>query len=379
MDFILRLLRLGRQPIPLASFHRILIIRPDDIGDVVLFSPFLRGIRDSAPSSYISVLANETCSVLIENCPYVDSVHTLPFDSCMTESYQEDLVVRAKDLRGTMNPREFDLILIPRADRDIYGAGLVARELAGPAKIYRSQAAFIKSKDRPRENNEVATRVFRIRNPQSEVDSNIEFLRAIGGKEKGNHLEFWNSQEDFDSVNNWLSREKIQGPFIVFHPLGSRSKLRRWPKGRCRELVKRIISTTEFSVVVVGGSLDEFIRDEFSDFHEPRFHFCLNQFTLPQLGALIKKSGYFVGGDSGPMHIAAAVGAKTVGIFGPGSQVRFGPHSSQSEVVSLKLDCSPDQRRSYEAACHTCIHEVNFCLAKIEVDMVMERIRSWTN
>ena len=377
MGFLSRLFGLNACTDSISNFKRILIVRPDDIGDVVLFSPFLRGLRHSAPSSDITVIVNDTCSKLLLNCPYIDDVRALPFEGNSTKTYHEKLILHAKELLRSFHSRGFDAVLLPRADRDYYGAALVVRELAGAAKIFRSEARFVKIKNTQKGEIEFANRVITIKKPQSEVCSNLEFLRAIGGEDAGDHLEFWNSQEDDEAVNKWLTNTKIIKPFLVFHPLGSRSRLRRWPKGRCREFVEKILLTTEFTVVVVGGAIDEFVKDEFINFHDPRFFFCLNQFTLPQLGPLIKKSGFFVGGDSGPMHIAAAVGAKTIGIFGPGSQLRFGPHSGNSQVVSLKLDCTPDQRRSYEASCHKCIHQANLCLSKLEVETVVKHVRSW--
>ena len=89
--------------------------------------------------------------------------------------------------------------------------------------------------------------------------------------------------------------------------------------------------------------------------------------TLLQLAALIARSRLFVGGDTGPLHLAAAVGTPTVALFGPSSPQRNGPYGSGHMVLHRELPCSHCYQR-------TCNHWE--CLPGIEVDMVVNAVGS---
>jgi ADP-heptose:LPS heptosyltransferase len=147
--------------------------------------------------------------------------------------------------------------------------------------------------------------------------------------------------------------------------------------GRSHEFILQLLADTDFEVIVIGGPGEEWVRNEISSINNPRIRFAFNAFNLTKLGAVIQQCGYFVGGDSGPMHIAAAVGAKVVGIFGYASETRFRPWSEKAEVVSLRYHCSPDQRGTYEANCQKCIYPENRCLTELSVDKVMSEIQSF--
>lgn len=351
-----------------------MVIRPDEIGDVVLTSSFFRGLRESSPNAFISVVTNSICFSLLENCPYIDQLNALPFKGDDTKKYLETILQSARTLKSSSLDRRFDAVLLPRLDVDYYKAREVAGVLGGRARIFQNSESFI-VRDNPNSRGKIKNSEFSlVSKPQSEVHSNLDFLKSLGGHYQSSDLEFWYSKQDEEIVDCWLRESGIVKPFLVFHPLGSRSLLRRWPAGRCGEFINRILEETEFSVVVVGGALEMFIKEELSDLKSPRVHVAIDMFSLTQLGVLIQRSGFFVGGDSGPMHIAAAVGAKTIGVFGPGSITRFRPFSVNADVVSLKTPCSPDQMNTFVASCHQCIHTTNQCLAELPVDALIRKI-----
>jgi ADP-heptose:LPS heptosyltransferase len=88
--------------------------------------------------------------------------------------------------------------------------------------------------------------------------------------------------------------------------------------------------------------------------------------TLPELVALCERARLFVGGDTGPMHFAAAVGTPIVSIFGPTSSDRNGPFRREDVVVELRLSCRPCYERDQ------CPLEHLDCMEKIGIDQVYE-------
>jgi ADP-heptose:LPS heptosyltransferase len=89
--------------------------------------------------------------------------------------------------------------------------------------------------------------------------------------------------------------------------------------------------------------------------------------TLLQLAALVARSRVFVGGDTGPLHLAAAVGTPTVALFGPSNPERNGPYGPGHVVLHRQLPCSDCYQR-------TCNHWE--CLPGIEVETVVNAVGS---
>lgn len=368
-----------RTPKPLNKCKRILVIRPDEIGDVVMTSPFFRVLRRTAPGASITVLTNIACASLLQNCPYVDKCIGLPFTATKDARRRGSVVFAAMCLKLRKMLGGFDIVLLPRVDEDWYCAELVGHLLAGRGSVLMNSGVFIKpSEPTPPPYLGLSDGKHEVLQVQSDVLSNLHFLWMISKAEHAvtdDQLEFWWSHRDEQEAQEWLKLNLPVGSTLVFHPPGSHSPLRKWPDGKSRRLVEEILARTDFSLVVVGGPQDKWLEREFSNFSNPRVQLALIKFTLPQLGALIKQCGYFIGGDSGPMHIAAAVGAYTIGIFGPGCEQRFRPWSERSSVVSLRMHCAPDGQGSNIACCHSCVYSKNLCLFNITEEMVVKTLQ----
>lgn len=356
----------------LKECRRILVVRPDEIGDVVMTSPFFRMLRLAAPQARITALTNEMCRGILEHCPHLDEVYACPFKACISGEDHRRIVAWAMKFKLSRLGRGFDLVLLPRADADWYGSELVAHLVAGRGAVVVNSAAYIKwTIDMPR-SGKLADIIHEIRRAQSDVVSNLELLRFCGAAaDSDSKLEFWSGPQDKLVAGEWLARGEANRPKLVFHPPSGRSLLKRWPVGRSREFLEKIISATEFEVIVVGGEQDRWVLDELAGVDGGRVRMAFDLFTLPQLGEVIRRCGYFLGGDSGPMHIAAAVGASVVGVFGYASETRFRPWSVAAEVVSLRYHCSPDSKGTYEANCMSCIYPENRCLAELTADQVL--------
>lgn len=362
---------LRRIPKNFSDCKRILVVRPDAIGDTVMTSPFFRNLRKAAPEAKISALVNPTCASLLKYCPYIDEVHSLPFSPTVEPHAIGNVVANALKVRWKHFPFGFDLVLLPRPDADWYGSELAAHVLAGAGAVVINSAAFIKWSINPPKSPSFADVHIKLKTVQSDVLSNLELLKVLGADVADNYLEFWSSPEDRNFAANWLAAGDAQRRKVIFHPPSGRSSLKRWPSGRTRELLDKIVSETEFEVILVGGDQDAWVREELKGADKGRFRLALDAFTLPQLGEVIRQCGYFIGGDSGPMHIAAAVGAKVLGIFGYASETRFCPWSDAARVVSLRFHCSPDMRGTYEANCFACMYPENCCLTELSADQVL--------
>lgn len=159
------------------------------------------------------------------------------------------------------------------------------------------------------------------------------------------------------------------GPWVVLLP-GARWPNKRWPAEHFAALVRQLATENpEMRFAILGNHDDCNLGAEIARV-EPRQ--CLDltgQTTLPEMIEWIRLSALVVSNDTGPMHVAAALGKPVVALFGPTEPRRTGPYGQLGQVRQTKLDCLPCMKS-------TCAHERPLeCLRAITPDMVAAVVR----
>ena len=136
---------------------------------------------------------------------------------------------------------------------------------------------------------------------------------------------------------------------------------KRWPPQRFAALADRLIEERGAQVLLVGGLGDKAIAAAIKEStgHEPWD--LTGQLTFGQLGALLERCDLFVGHDTGAMHMAVAVGAPVVAIFGPSDPRMYGPYGKNGVTLWHDVGCNPCLLRGrWDAACRQfkCIEAV---------------------
>jgi ADP-heptose:LPS heptosyltransferase len=292
-------------PIPLAEARKILVIRPDEIGDVVLTTPFLRALRQAAPRAQITLLVKNPCRELVEHCAFVNSVLALNFNSHDWDGDRVRLFLSSLRLRLSRGCwRGFDLVLLPRRSADFYGAELVAHLLAG-------RGAVLLHRERPGQCSGHTPRDARISfqkysNPEveHEVVHGLRFAHWCGaGRASDARLELSLTPSDRDLARTAL---KDGGRYVALAP-GAGDPLRCWPIERFSAIATWLHDERGMTPVLLGGRCD------------PQFACAMNfigRTTLRQAAAVLERCELFVGNDSGLKHIAAATGIPVVEISG---------------------------------------------------------------
>jgi lipopolysaccharide heptosyltransferase II len=140
---------------------------------------------------------------------------------------------------------------------------------------------------------------------------------------------------------------------------------RMWPAGRFAELAKRL-EAEGFATVLVGGPDDRAVSMEVAraaGLRETRV--LAGDLDLAGTAAVFARAGIVVANDGGPMHLAAAMGAPVLGIYGPTDPGLFGPIGATSATIYRKRDCSPCPQRH-------CIWGRARCLEPIEIEEVAQ-------
>lgn len=372
--------RSGGRPrrMSLGEARTILVCRPDEIGDVIMTGPFLRELRRAAPQARITLLVKTACRELVEHCPYVDAVHALDFvpggDAYRVRLRLAALRMRWKHLRG----RGFDLVLLPRRDPDLYDAEMVGHLLAGRGALGVHRETVVKNSPSPPPLPPIAFESFSNAQVEHEVLHHLRFLGWCGAASAGDaSLELWLTDADRDFARAWLARHLPRGaPLVVIHPSGGRSRLKQWPIENFRRVLRALAQETPCDFLVIGGSDEAWVVNEFGPAADERTAVAVGAFRLRQLAALLENAALFIGGDSGPMHLASAADIPVIAVFGSTSEARFRPWGARSRVVSLHYACSPDVVGTFENRCQSCPFPEPRCLTELPVESVLSEARS---
>ena len=176
-----------------------------------------------------------------------------------------------------------------------------------------------------------------------------------------------------DALDREVSRHAHQGSQlagIAAMIVGSSWESKQWPPERFAALALRLVAERNVASVLVGGPGERAAADAILSRTGTAPVFDLTGKTsLRELAALISVSTFAVGCDSGPMHIAAAVGTPVISLWGPTNPFRSGPYQNEANALQSTIGCAPCERR-------VCPGLDKLCMFDIPVDAVLARIRS---
>ena len=342
----------------MSRIERILVFKLKQLGDVLLSTPVFAALRRRFPEAEIVACVNAGGEQMLVGNGDVSGVMMPPVASKMglLPRWKAELQF-ARELRR----RKFDLAIdLTTTDRS---AVLTRVSGAGVRLGYRSAKGFLGRR------RCYTTEVQPVRG-EHVVRKHLRILEAIGIRQMDGPL-VWRVLEEERRAVNELLREKAEGKKIFqVHPI-SRIAGKNWPAAFMAETVNWIAGRGW--VPVITGSAD---AQEKAGIAELRAqlrceHVDLSgKLTLKQLGALSERSEFFFGVDTAPMHIAAAVRAPVVALFGPSSENLWAPWCERSLVLSrTELDCRlPCKNKEC-----TTIH----CLREFTPTMVFPRIEAF--
>ena len=204
-------------------------------------------------------------------------------------------------------------------------------------------------------------------------------FRALAGGEDGRNLTssdvkplFFDERDEARAVT-LLERHGIgeQYVYVVLNPnAGELSLERRWPAAQFIELAQRFLTAEKWCVVLIGSAAErEYVERIAARVAHPRCVNIAGELEPAELSALFARAAVIVTNDSGPMHIAAAIGAPTLGLFGPETPVMYGPLGLRARALYRPTHCSPCINVHHNKLA-SCIYGEAQCLTAITVDEV---------
>jgi len=164
------------------------------------------------------------------------------------------------------------------------------------------------------------------------------------------------------------------GPLIGIHASGGRA-IKQWPPERFSEVGRRLVDSTGARIVLTGGPGDRGLV-EVAKAGLPPSHVVdiAGHVDLLTLAGILERLDLLITGDTGPMHLAVAVGTPVVAVFGPSDPARYGPPGPYDRVVRVDLPCSPCNRIRLPP--ERCVGHTPDCLALIGPERVVEAARA---
>ena len=325
--------------------RRILLIKPSAIGDVVHALPVLNLLRRTWPDAHVAWVLTPACANLLDGHPLLNEVILFErgrFGRGWREpAAAAGLVKFMKRLRGG----EFDLVVDLQG---LFRSGWMARQTRAPVRIGFANA------------REFAPLFYTHRvdvgtTEQHAIDRYLKVAAALGCGDAPVAFPFHVTEDDRRHVESLVPAGQGAHRYAVLIP-GTNWQTKRWPAERFAALVKPLRDRFGLATVAAGSPDEVEIASRVGGIN------VAGRTTLRQLVALLERAALVVANDSGPMHIAAALGRPLVTLFGPTNPVRTGPYRRDDAVLRLDIPCSPCYSRA-------CSHQS--CLRWLDIESVL--------
>jgi lipopolysaccharide heptosyltransferase I len=288
---------------------RILIIKLSSLGDVIHSLPTLTAIRRAYPEAHIAWVAGPKAAEIVARHPGVDSVYGLGI-----AGERAGRLVPLPSLLAavrTLRAERFDISLDLQG---LFRTACLAFAVGAPQRVgFRGfqEGAFLLCN----------RRVIPEREDIHAVHGYLQFARHVGADDSTAEFGLREEPHDKEWVEVFLAAEPGTAPLVAIAP-GASSLRKRWTTEGFAETA-RALRIRGARVVVVGSAADATVSDRICSASGAE-DLC-GRTSLPQLAALLRRCALFVGNDSGPLHLAAAVGAPCLALFGPTNPLRTGP------------------------------------------------------
>lgn len=344
--------------------RRILVIKSDEIGDVVLSLGFLRAIRQANPEARITVAVRAMAVPLIPVPAVADEV--LVWDERWRSWPVSFLTWRhlAGFARQRFRAAPPDWVLIPRGGGDHMHMALFAWWTGARRICAHLVLCTAWGPDR----RPLVSDVISGPNDVHEIQLHNRMLAHLGVAGTAEPVALELPAGAFDSWPVPLPVTTAPGRLVALG-IGAGSYSRRWPGESFAALLPRLLSTgRDLGVVIVGGRDDQAEGDSLAALAPDRVVNFAGKLTLIQSAALLQRCTLYIGNDSGPMHLAAAAGCAVVEISkhplggddaSPSSPVRFAPLAARRRICQ-PLPQSPECSRE-------CNHNGAHCIAAVSV------------
>ncbi|UCD15205.1 MAG: glycosyltransferase family 9 protein [Candidatus Omnitrophota bacterium] len=330
---------------------KILIIRTDRLGDVILSTPVITNLRRAFPDAHISFMCRPYTKDVLEKNPYLDEV-------IIYDKYGEHKNIFATvKFAFSLRKRKFDWAVILHPTNRAHIISFLA---AIPTRAgWDRKASWLLTKKLAHKKQE---------GKKHELEYTLDILRALKVPIVDKTTYFPIKEEAEEKVKNLLIKEGLKEgkKFIVIHPCAS-CLSKKWPQGYFSELIKLLNEKTSLKTVIITAKGEEQFGKQLVN--QAGVIDFRGKLTISEVGSLLRRAALFISNDSGPVHIAASLNTAVISIFGrkdPGlSPQRWKPRGKNSFYFHKDAGCT-------KCFAHRCPKKF-LCLKKVYPEEVAEK------
>lgn len=350
---------------------KFLIINPFGIGDCLFTTPVIKAIKEKYPDCFIAYWCNQRVGDLLKNNQKINLVISLSrgdLKKIFAVSFFEGMKAFF-DLINKIRRERFDVCLDFSLD---YRYGIITKLLGIKTRIgfnYKNRGFFLTHKSK-------------INGYDSKhmVDYYLELLNYLDIKPFNPSLELSVSEKSLIRMQRVFQQAGLsENDFIVGIAPGAGASwgksalLKHWPAIKYAQLAEKLVSELGAKVVILGDLSDVGTAEMISGMMKNKPLDLTGKTSLGDFAAAVKNLDILVTNDGGPLHVAVALGVKTVSLFGPVDELIYGPYpvSPKNIVIKKDLVCRPCYKNFRMPVCQ---HDRE-CIKTIEVEEVLSAIR----
>jgi heptosyltransferase I len=309
--------------------QRILIVRLSAIGDVMHAVPVLNALRDALPGAFLAWVVEGRTADLLREHQALDELIALPRGWLKSPRTVLGLRRRLRSLR-------FDTTI----DLQGLSKSAIAAWLSGARRRIGLAGRDGREISRWLNNELVAPTRTHI------TERSLELLAPLGITRPVVRFDLAESPADAVFARKILGSQQVLAPFAVINP-GASWPSKRWPAKRLAAVARHLGQSRGLKSLVVWAGDEERGWAEQIVAGSTEYATIAPATTLCELAAIVRRASIFVGSDTGPLHLAAALGTPCVGLFGPMPAERNGPYGPQHvSVQKIRLTGTSRERRT---------------------------------
>lgn len=346
-----------------ATLDRILILRNQGIGDLILITPAIRAVRSLHPQAHLTAVVGQWSRVALEANPHLDEIISYP-----DPWIQHKSITGYLRLTSILHARKFQTAYIFHSHTLIHLLALLARiptrygfydlNLRKSGRLLTERAEW-----QPNTNRYIA-------------DNYLDIPRLAGFRGEDLDLDFCLTDDEQARADRILSDLGVrQGQFLIVAPGGGvnpRQNVfeKRWGTDKFAELCRKLHGETGLPILLIGSDQERGLGREIVSAVDRAVLFDLiGKISFRLSAGLIRRARLLICNDSSVMHVSVAFRTPSLTIFGPSNPRSLLPVSTVNQWISSGVDCSPCYCNSIFMGC-----EHLKCMRELSSDAVTERI-----
>jgi len=342
--------------------YNLMIVRMSSLGDIIHTLPAYNALHEKFPETKLHWLIDEPYKDIVDNLDGVEA-------ECLN---RPEITHKLKTLEGFWMAIGLLIAFMKHLRKLKLVASIIFQPLLRTALLTRLSGSRVRLgfKRFAEAGWFFLTHRNKVSKKQHAIEQNMELIAPIGVDTKPKRIPIKISNANQKFVDNFLSDYKLtEKKFITICPSASKP-YKQWTSKGYAELADQIAAEHNLTPVLAClgdeiGCVKEIVS------HMKSKYIVAHNFNLQQLAALLKMSVYTVAPDTGPLHLAAAMGTPVVGIYGPTDPTIFGPYWDPNRVVVATLKCRKKCARKHKKSSEPCT-----CMKEIECHQVFASCNS---